>query len=57
MLFRSGVLARHRGDVAGVGLRGVLAALRRGPRPSAAVLAADGEAAADVRAIERAAGR
>ena len=38
-------------------LRGVLAALRRGPRPSAAVLAADGEAAADVRAIERAAGR
>lgn len=52
-----GVLARHRGDVAGVGLRGVLAALRRGPRPSAAVLAADGEAAADIRAIERAAGR
>jgi hypothetical protein len=43
--------------VAGVGLRGLLAALRRGPRPSAAVLAADGEAAADVRAIERAAGR
>jgi GT2 family glycosyltransferase len=51
------VLARHRGDGAGVGLRGLLAALRRGPRPSAAVLSADGEAAADVRAIERAAGR
>ena len=51
------LLARHRGDLFGVGLRGLLSALRRGPRPSAAVLAADGEAAADVRAIERAAGR
>lgn len=50
-------LARHRGDLVGVGLRGVLAAARRGPRPSAVVLEADGEAAADVRRIERAAGR
>ena len=51
------LLLRHRGDLLGVGLRGALAALRRGPRPSAQVLAGDGEAAADVRAIERAAGR
>ncbi|MGP9539017.1 glycosyltransferase family 2 protein [Brachybacterium sp. AOP43-C2-M15] len=51
------LLVRHRGDLFGVGLRGLAAALRRGPRPSATVLAADGEAAADVRAIERAAGR
>ncbi|WP_422115092.1 glycosyltransferase [Brachybacterium sp. UNK5269] len=51
------LLLRHRGDLFGVGLRGLLAALRRGPRPSAVVLAADGEVAADVRAIERAAGR
>ncbi|MBB5830917.1 glycosyltransferase [Brachybacterium aquaticum] len=53
----AGMLLRHRGDLLGVGLRGLLAALRRGPRPSATVLAADGEAAADVRAIERAAAR
>lgn len=50
-------LARHRGELTGVGARGLLAALRRGPRPSAAVLATDPEAAADVRRIERAAGR
>ncbi|WP_246954736.1 glycosyltransferase [Brachybacterium sp. Marseille-Q7125] len=52
-----GLLLRHRTDLLGVGLRGLLAALRRGPRPSARVLEADGEAAADIRAIERAAGR
>lgn len=51
------LLLRHRGGLLGVGLRGFLAALRRGPRPSAVVLAADGEAAADIRAIERVAGR
>lgn len=51
------LLLRHRGGLLGVGLRGLLAALRRGPRPSDVVLAADGEAAADVRTIERAAGR
>lgn len=50
-------LLRHRGDLFGVGLRGVLSAVRRGPRPSAVVLELDGEAAADVRRIERAAGR
>ncbi|MCW1804851.1 glycosyltransferase [Brachybacterium squillarum] len=50
-------LARHRGELTRVGARGLLAALRRGPRPSAAVLATDPEAAADVRRIERAAGR
>lgn len=50
-------LLRHRGNLLGVGTRGLLAALRRGPRPSATVLAFDGEAAADVRAIDRAAGR
>lgn len=50
-------LLRHRGDLLGVGLRGALAAARRGPRPSAVVLELDGEAAADVRRIERAAGR
>ena len=50
------LLLRHR-DLFGIGLRGLLAALRRGPSPSPTVLAADGEAAADVRAIERAAGR
>ena len=47
----------HHPDLLGIGVRGLLAALRRGPRPSAEVLSADGEAAADVRAIERAAGR
>lgn len=41
----------------GTGLRGLGDALRRGPRPSAAVLRADPEAAEDVRAVERAAGR
>ncbi|MGP9746827.1 glycosyltransferase [Brachybacterium sp. AOP29-B2-41] len=51
------LLLRHRGDLLGVGLRGLLSALRRGPRPSTTVLQADGEAAADIRAIERAAGR
>lgn len=50
-------LIRHRGDLLGVGVRGLAAALRRGPRPSAEVLAADGQAAAHVRAIERGAGR
>ncbi|MEE1649584.1 glycosyltransferase [Brachybacterium sp. J144] len=53
----AGQLLRHRGDLLGSGLRGLLAALARGPRPSAQVLAVDGEAAADVRAVERAAGR
>ncbi|MFC7376330.1 glycosyltransferase [Brachybacterium sp. GCM10030267] len=53
----AGQLVRHRGDLLGVGTRGLLAALRRGPRPTAVVLQADGEIAADVRAIERAAGR
>lgn len=51
------LLARHRGDLFGVGMHGLLSALRRGPRPSPTVLQADGEVAADVRAIERAAGR
>jgi len=51
------LLLRHRSGLFGVGVRGVLAALRRGPRPSSAVLAADGEVAADVRAVERVAGR
>lgn len=51
------MLLRHRGGLFKVGLHGLLSAMRRGPRPSAVVLAADGEAAADVRAIERAAGR
>lgn len=51
------LLLRHRGGLATVGLRGLFASLRRGPRPSATVLAADGEAAADIRAIERVAGR
>lgn len=50
-------LLRHRGDLLGVGLRGLGDALRRGPRPSADVLSADGDAAADVRRIEREAGR
>lgn len=50
-------LLRHRGDLLGVGLRGLRDALRRGPRPSADVLSADGDAAADVRRIEREAGR
>ncbi|GAA1489943.1 glycosyltransferase family 2 protein [Brachybacterium sacelli] len=53
----AGQLARHRGSLLGIGVRGLLAALRRGPRPSPTVLASEGEAAADVRAIERAAGR
>ncbi|GAA1485849.1 glycosyltransferase [Brachybacterium fresconis] len=52
-----GQLLRHRGTLAGVGARGLMAALRRGPRPSPVVLAADGDVAADVRAIDRAAGR
>ena len=51
------LLLRHRGGLLTVGLRGLLAALRRGPRPSDVVLAADGEAAEDIRAIERVAGR
>ncbi|GAA4521588.1 glycosyltransferase [Brachybacterium paraconglomeratum] len=51
------LLLRHRGDLLGVGLRGLLSALRRGPRPSTTVLQSDGEAAADIRVIERAAGR
>ncbi|ATG51559.1 glycosyl transferase [Brachybacterium vulturis] len=51
------LLLRHRGGLFAVGLRGLIAAVRRGPRPSAVVLAADGEAAADIRAIERVAGR
>ncbi|MGY5765927.1 glycosyltransferase [Brachybacterium sp. DNPG3] len=51
------LLIRHPGDLLGTGLRGLLAALAHGPRPSDVVLALDGEAAADVRAIERAAGR
>ena len=51
------MLLRHRGELFGVGLRGLLAAARRGPRTSVQVLASDGEAAADVRIIERAAGR
>lgn len=50
-------LVRHRGDLLGVGLRGAVAGLRRGPRDSTAVLELDGEAAADIRRIERAAGR
>lgn len=50
-------LARHRGDLIGAGAHGVVSAVRRGPRPSAEVLSADGEAAADVRTIERKAGR
>ncbi|WP_193105285.1 glycosyltransferase [Brachybacterium sp. FME24] len=53
----AGQLLRHRGDLIGVGLRGLASALRRGPRPSALVLQGEAEAAADVRAIERAAGR
>lgn len=53
----TGQLLRHRGDLLGVGMRGLTAALRRGPRPSAQVLQSDSEVAADVRAIERAAGR
>src|SRR5699024_12378458 len=51
------LLLRHRGGLLTVGLRGLLAALRRGPRPSDVVLAADGGAAEDIRAIERGAGR
>lgn len=51
------LLLRHRGDLLGVGLRGLFSALRRGPRPSTTVLQSDGEAAADIRVIERAAGR
>src|SRR5699024_6726946 len=51
------LLLRHRGGLLTVGLRGLLAALRRGPQPSDVVLAADGEAAEDIRAIERVAGR
>lgn len=51
------LLLRHRGAPARAGLRGVMAAVRRGPRPSALVLGADGGPAADIRAIERAAGR
>ena len=51
------LLARHGGALAEVGLRGLMAAIRRGPRPSALVLEADGDVAADIRAIERAAGR
>ena len=44
-------------DLVGVGVRGLRDALRRGPRRSEAVLSADPEAAADIRRIERAAGR
>src|SRR5699024_8149736 len=51
------LLARHGGALAGVGLRGLMAAIRRGPRPSALVLEADGDVAAAIRAIERGAGR
>ena len=51
------LLLRHRSGLLGVGVRGAAAAIRRGPRPSASSTTADGEAAADVRAIERAAGR
>lgn len=53
----AGQLLRHRGDLLGVGARGLMDALRRGPRPSVQVLQMDSEIAADVRAIERAAGR
>lgn len=44
-------------DLLSVGARGLRDALRRGPRRSDTVLSADPEAAADVRRIERAAGR
>lgn len=50
-------LLRHRGELLVVGVRGLLAALRRRPRPSAAVLSADPASAAEVRAIDRGAGR
>lgn len=51
------MLARTRDGLARVGLHGLLTAIGRGPRPSPVVLGADPEAAADVRRIERAAGR
>lgn len=52
------MLARTRDDtLVRVGLRGLRDALRRGPRPSATVLAADPESAGIIRRVERAAGR
>ncbi|MDO5662433.1 MAG: glycosyltransferase [Brachybacterium sp.] len=51
------ILLRGRGHLLGTGLRGARDALRRAPRPSAVVLAADPEAADRVRRIERVAGR
>ncbi|MCL6423963.1 glycosyltransferase [Brachybacterium sp. JHP9] len=48
--------ARHP-ELLGVGRRGLLDALRRGPRPAVQVLSADPEAAEAVRRIERAAAR
>ncbi|WP_157975731.1 glycosyltransferase [Brachybacterium sp. YJGR34] len=50
-------LLRHRGALVPVGLRGLLAAVRRRPRPTAVVLSGEPEVAGDVRAIDRAAGR
>ncbi len=51
------LLLRHHSGLFGTGMHGALDALRRRPRPSAVVLSADEEAAADIRRIERAAGR
>lgn len=51
------LLIRTRFSLLATGMHGVLDALRKRPRPSAKVLQADPEAAADVRQIERAAAR
>ena len=51
------VILRDGDGALGTGLRGLRDGLRRGPRPSADVLAADPEAATDIRAVERSAGR
>lgn len=52
------MLARTRDDsLLRVGLRGLVDALRHGPRPSATVLAADPESAGVIRRLERAAAR
>lgn len=51
------LLLRHRRGLLGVGVRGVLDAARRGPRRAETVLSSDPEIAADIRAVERAAGR
>jgi GT2 family glycosyltransferase len=52
----AGQIVRHP-DLIPIGLGGLKDALRRGPRPVAVVLAADGEVAADARRVERGAGR